>query len=955
MGKTIEVIEFKGNINTDADEIYDNIQMRKGDILTDKLINNDLKALFATDFFFHIDIQAEKISEETIKIIFELKERPRVDEIEFIGADEVFPSDIRDKMPLKEGEVLTPSRVTITRDLILKKYKDEGFFHAYIKHEVGKIDPETNLVKVKFIIDEGDEIPISKINIIGTKNIDAAELLGFLELKEEGIIESGSFKEASFETDKQKIVAFLKSKGHLDAELDEDGTGWEIRWRDPSKKDKRVIIVNFKIQEGDVYYYNGYLTEHDRILDNNQVPIFLNKEENKDTIESYQNGEITFQQYQKELQPIYPVEQLEKLYEFSDGDVGEIFDELKMMRDRQMINELYSSRGYLYAQVTLDRTMIELTPEDLERYEACAAPKMTPANCEEMKKRFHLEELKEILAENPGYLGRKYVHVGFNIKENHLGYIENIIIKGNKKTLDKVIRRELLFKPGDLFNSALINRSRERVFNLGYFKEVNLSYRPGSDESKINVIIDVIEQPTGTISMGGGYGTISGFSIFTELGENNLNGTGQRISGRLEFGPFRKLFQLSWTEPWLYDKPWALTLSMFYSTQTIPVPATTITDTTSQASIKESASYERTSLGVSVGISHRFWINWSHFHIYSPSFYQSANPTSLVDDAIRSEVSRGWSFRSEVTNGIAYDSRDNVFNSTRGINASFSLTNAGQALGGQSHFNRYTFLGEYYHTWFDYTFGGFFRNNKLRKWNVVQQFRTYDILTYEKPPYYNRPDGDPINNLVFNTREREKQNNPYIQQRDLQFIGGYEYLRGWDFQDELYPREWWDGSNHRLIFNTELRFPIEPSLLWFVVFLDAGIMYEEANRWTGVKREAADEYDRIVFESRVNGYRNNPVEQYYIENYYPSSITKRPEDPFAAESPNRLTLKGSNFALDKFKYSWGFGLRIQIPVLPLRLFFAQKLRYTGDYRHPFTTYDRSKNFRFVFGIGDQRF
>ncbi|MCB1158564.1 MAG: outer membrane protein assembly factor [Leptospiraceae bacterium] len=952
MGKVIKKIEFQGNINTDSSDILSYLEMREGIILTDVLVNNDLKALFATGFFYFIDIQAEKIDDESVKIIFLLKERPRVEEIEFIGAEEVFPSDLRDKMPLKENEVITPEKVNLTREVILKKYRDEGFFHAYVRFEVSKVNPDTNTVKVKFIIDEGDEIPISKINIIGTKHIDASEIMGFLELKESGLIETGAFKEASFETDKQKIVAYMKSKGFLDAEIQEDGTGWEIRWANPKKKDKRVIIVNFKVFEGEIYYYNGYTTQHDYAMTNDGIPIFINKEENKELIEQYRSGSIKLDEFKKELKTIYTVNQLENLYEYTDGDVGEVFDELKLMRDRAMINELYSSKGYLYAQVNMERTMIELNDTELKSYETCSASGMNQENCAELQEKLHIKELREILIESPDYEGRKYVHVDFTIKENHLGYIENIIIKGNKKTLDKVIRRELLFKPGDLFNSALINRSRERVYNLGYFKEVNLSYRPGSDESKINVIIDVQEQPTGTISMGGGYGTVSGFSIFTELGENNLNGTGQRVNGRIEFGPLRKLFQLSWTEPWLNDKPWALTLSMFYSTTTIPVAATSITDTTSQSIIKESASYDRTGLGFSVGVSHRFWINWTHFHIYSPSFFESTNPTSLADDAIRAEVSRGWRFRSEFTNGVAYDNRDNIFNSTRGLNASFSVTNAGQMLGGNSHFNRYTMLAEYYHTWFDYTFFGLIRSNTLRKWKVVQQFRSYNILTYEKPPYYNRPPDDPI----FNTREREKRSNPYIQQQDMQFLGGYEYLRGWDFQDSLYPSEWRNGGNHRMVLNTELRFPIEPSLLWLVMFLDAGALFEETNRYVGTRREYADNYDYIAIDRRLQGYLADPIGQYYIENYYQNTFIKRPENPYISEDPSRLVLRSiHDVAIDKFKFSWGVGLRIQIPVLPLRLFFAQRLHYTKNSAKPFEPYKISKNFRFVFGIGDYRF
>lgn len=243
-----------------------------------------------------------------------------------------------------------------------------------------------------------------------------------------------------------------------------------------------------------------------------------------------------------------------------------------------------------------------------------------------------------------------------------------------------MVRRELLFKPGDLFNSTLVNRSRERIFNLGYFKEVNFNMRPGSDETKMNLIIELVEQPTGTVSMGGGYGTITGFSIFTQLGENNLNGSGQQITGRVEFGPIRRYLQISWTEPWFMDKPWSLTLSAFYSSRTLYVGATSITENNNQG-IKEVASYERSGVGVSAGLGHRFLINWTHFHRYSPSFFASTRPTSLVSDQVLAEVDRGWQFRSQLTNGIAYDSRDNVFNSTQGFNLIFSVDNVGQFLG----------------------------------------------------------------------------------------------------------------------------------------------------------------------------------------------------------------------------------------------------------------------------------
>lgn len=923
IGKKIISITFEGNRNTESSDILELIESKVGSTLTEKNLNSDIKTLFATGFFFYIDVQAE-LEDDGVKLIIVLKERPRVAEIEFVGADEVFPSDLREKIPLKENEVITPSKISTSKELILKKYQDEGFFLAYVKVELSEIDEKTNTVVVKFIIDEGEEIPVSKINIFGNREVDTYEILNILELKEAGFLESGTFKEASFETDKQKIVGLLKSKGYIDAELSSDGTNWEIRWENSDKKDKRVIVVNYKILEGDRYYFNGYGLSHDKTVGPDSAPLYLNKENNPiGTPES-------------EFKPVFPPNFFLDNFEFINSDVGEVFDETKFFRDRGFINESYSTRGYLFAQVVPRRRFIELTDASLKEFENCdSKPKNKKDECLQESKELNIERLRKIYDTQPELRGKKFVHIDFEIRENNLAYVENIIIKGNKKTQDRVIRRELLFKSGDLFNSALVNRSRERIFNLGYFKEVNFNMRPGTDETKMNLIIEVVEQPTGTVSMGGGYGTITGFSIFTQLGENNLNGTGQQVSGRLEFGPVRRFFQLSWTEPWIYDKPWSLTLSMFYSSRTLNVGAASITDNNNQA-IKERATYDRTGVGVSVGLGHRFLINWTHFHRYSPSFFTSTKPSSLVSDQVLAEVNLGWQFRSQLTNGISYDNRDNIFNTTQGLMAMMSVDNVGQYMGGQSHFDQFSPLLEYYHTWFDYTLFGLFRSNQLRRWRVVQQFRSSSVFTYERAPKY---------------RKQDKEKVPYVQVQDRLFLGGYESLRGWFFDDKYYPDEWKDGSSHRMLFTSELRFPIEPSLLWLVVFWDAGSMFEEVHRAVGERKEYFDAYAQRVYEARTS----NPVETYLLENYDSLSGKKYPISRLDINNPERLVLSSNNLALDNFRYSWGFGLRIQIPVLPLRLYFAQKLRFTGVSQRPFSTYEDDKAFQFVFGIGDMRF
>ena len=926
IGKKIKAIEFRGIKNTSAEDLLDRLTMKKGSLLTESAINEDLKTLFNTGFFYFIDIQAELAGDEVI-VIFEAKERLRVKDLEFVGADEVFPTDLREKIGLKEGEVITPKKVNNAREIILKKYRDEGYFLAYVKFEMGKIDTETNTAEIKFIIDEGEEIPVSKINILGNEKVDTSDIANVLDMKESGLFESGVFKESAFESDKQKIIGILKSKGYVDAELANDGTNWEIRWDNPKKKDKRVVIVNYKIIEGEQYFFNGYSTSHDFTVGVDGNPLFLNKQENPAGTP------------REEWKPVFEPKYLETLYEFTEADVGQVFDETKFFRDRATINEQYSNKGYLFAQVVPKRRYVELTKQALDSYDCSKKQTYEQEECEKEFKELNIESLRKIYEKNLDLRGKKFVHIDFVIRENNLATIESILIKGNKKTLEKVIRREILVKAGDLYNATLVNRSRERIFNLGYFKEVNLKNMPGSDENKMNLIIDVVEQPTGTISMGGGYGTITGFSIFTELGENNLNGTGQRINSRIEFGPIRRFVQVSWTEPWIFDKPWALTLSLFYSSRIFFVGATQITENNNRA-IRERAQYERTGVGVSVGVGHRFFVNWSHFHRYSPSFFASSRPSSLVSDAILAEVSRGWQFRSQLTNGLAYDNRDNVFNPTTGVSAIFAIDTVGQFLGGQSHYDQYSPRIEAYHTWFDYTFGGLFRNNALRRWKVVQEFRTSSVFTFEKSP-------------LPGVRQ-DKERVPYIQAQDRLFLGGYESLRGYFFDDRHFPDEWKDGAAHRMLWGSELRFPIEPSLLWLVMFLDAGAMFEQVNKAVGERREVLQTYNQ-----RVNNLRLiDPANAWVLENY--NSFGQRipeGESPLNLNNPDHLRLTRDNLNLNRFRYSWGFGLRIQIPVLPLRIYFAQKLRYVGDQGDGgvFSTFPDDKAFQFVFGIGDIRF
>ncbi len=1011
VGKTVEDVQFVGLRNVTADDLYPLLLTQIGQPLSEEAFNQDLKALFNTGNFANVVMRVRLSAADTVIITYEVKELPRISDIKFLGVEELAIPDVKSSLDFREGDVLSVQKVKHGVQLLENKYREEGFFLAEAWFRIGDVNPNTNRVVVSYVVDEGENIPISRINILGTKRLDPEDILNVMDQQESGLLDEGIFQEGTFEEDKFKILAYAKSNGFLDAEIDPRATGYEIRYVSPRRPEEgRVVIVTYKLNEGEISYFGGYSLEHD--------PRGINEELNPP------ERNITSKE---QLRPIYKPDTLLNAMEFVDDDVGAVFDEGRFFRDRGTLQELYSTQGYVFAQISPVYVNVPLTSENIEKYEACLAYEdpTDPGDirCQAEAEWLDLEGMREYLVENPEEEGRTLRHVHFVVRENGLAYIENIIIKGYVKTQENVIRRELLVKEGQLFNSALVNRSREKLINLGYFKEVNLQIRPGSAEDQMNLILDVVEQPTGTISVGGGYGTQSGFSIFTELGERNLNGTGQNVSGRLEYGPLRRSVGIEWTDPWFYEacqdstgsfwrnkqeefdeaedlativkiadtlqnqyrgtgqeiirlvntaiedgqsvesldrikvrvrniirpyveeetdcyrsfpRPWSLRLGAFYQS-IIFEDVSPLQVSFDPNDLFEEASFERNRFGLEIGTSHSFLVNWAHYHSYSPSWSVASRPTSLANNAVLQEVELGWQFKSSLTNGVIYNTIDNVFNPTQGFRANHSVEIVGQALGGEDHYNRYTASYNYYWWWFDYTFFGLLRSNTLKRWRVVQEVRLKGTFTHETAP--------------FNSNQ-DKEKNPFIEPEDRLYLGGFNTLRGFDPQDNLYPAVWRDGGNHMLLGSTELRIPVEPSILWLVAFLDSGALFDNLGEYTGDLKDDAENYEEIQNLARA---RTDPIIALQIDRADPLTFFAQEyhfESLYDWNNPKRAVLSSRNVALDRALYSWGFGLRIQIPVLPLRLFLAQKLYYRGGTLKPIPG---DEDFEFVFGIGDVRF
>jgi len=141
------------------------------------------------------------------------------------------------------------------------------------------------------------------------------------------------------------------------------------------------------------------------------------------------------------------------------------------------------------------------------------------------------------------------VDVVFQVREGPHVYVERIEVVGNTRTIDPVIRRELMLVEGDAYNKVLLERSRLNIRRLGFFKDVAIEETPGSAPDRTVVRVTVEEQPTGELSFGAGFSSVDQFLVDVGISERNFRGRGQDLRARISVGSLRQQIDFSFTEP----------------------------------------------------------------------------------------------------------------------------------------------------------------------------------------------------------------------------------------------------------------------------------------------------------------------------------------------------------------------------------------------------------------------
>ncbi|MDB9871246.1 outer membrane protein assembly factor BamA [Alphaproteobacteria bacterium] len=257
------------------------------------------------------------------------------------------------------------------------------------------------------------------------------------------------------------------------------------------------------------------------------------------------------------------------------------------------------------------------------------------------------------------------VDILFTINEGNKNFINKIFVQGNSRTSDSIIRRELTFLEGDSFNNAKIKESINALNRLGFFQSVKYNVRKTEITNAVDIIINVEETNTGSISFGIGYSSLDGTGFNFGLNEKNFLGEGRRARLELSTSAKKTTYNVGMTEPYFMDRPISLS-SDIYNQET----------ENSAGDVKS----ERSGISFGLGVKEDL-----KFHSLSYNLSESQTTTSATSSALSSTGEEGVNI---VTSSFKYlikeDTRDNYFNPTSGY--SWNITNTFAGIGGDSNF-----------------------------------------------------------------------------------------------------------------------------------------------------------------------------------------------------------------------------------------------------------------------------
>ena len=589
----VQKIEVKhiGPAAASDELIKANIRVKVGDTYSRIGVDDDVRSLYGTGFFYNIRVVEEPV-EGGVKVTYVMQGKPRLDEIKFEGNKKYSESKLLKTISSKKGEPLDERKLFTDSQAIQKLYQKAGLQKTQVKY-VLNINENAGRGSATFEITESPRVLIYDVIFEGATAFKTSKLAKVIETRKRWwlswITGSGVLKDDVFEEDKDKLAEFYRNEGYIDFEIK------EVKFEQVDAKRMTIRLVLF---EGSQYKVGTV-----QIKGNQIFPA-------------------------EEILKGSPVEGRMKKPEMT---TGKIFTPRGLNHDIEAVRDFYGAKGYIDTRVSAQKT-----------------PNTETGN----------------------------IDLVFQVEERDKSFIEKIEIKGNIKTKDRVIRRELAVSPGETFDMVSVTLSKERLQNLNFFEKVDTQPEPTDVPNRKNLVVAVDEKNTGNLSVGAGFSSVDNLVGFIEVTQGNFDlfkppyftGGGQKGRLRASYGARRQDYVATFIEPWFLDRKLALSVDAYHRLTSF-----------------ESTLYDTAQTGGRIGLEKALGSDFLRGSIsYTAERVGIKNVATNASPELMGEA--GLQFVSKVGLGLAYDTRRGGLIPTGGQRTDLTTEIAGGPLGGDSSF-----------------------------------------------------------------------------------------------------------------------------------------------------------------------------------------------------------------------------------------------------------------------------
>ena len=600
---TVSEIRIAGLKRVEEAAILAAVGLRQGEQLAAWKVKRDIKSIYNTGYVDDVRVDTIRTPDGLV-IVFTVNEKPAIRSVRLSGNKKLDEDALMEVIDIKPFSVL--SEVSVQRNIqrMRDKYIEKGYYLAEIEPELREVGDD--LVELTFAVTENRKVIVQRIDITGNDNIADRKIKRFLQTREGGIApwltNSGTFNRETLDIDVQTIRSVMLEEGYVDAEVE------------PPKvflsPDKRYIYINIHINEGPKYHLGaikveGEFVEHEGLTET-AIRQIVDEGHTASTMhERWEEADERADEGQ-------PLEEgweagRRRLFDFPQKNTplhtGDVFKLSTLQIAMQEISDLYGDQGYAFANV------IPLTETDPEA---------------------------------------SLVDITFDVQRGDKVRIGRIDITGNDPTYDKVVRREIPINEGDIYSGTALKESRQRLDRLGYFETVRITTPRGPSPDVLDMKVEVVEQPTGSFSVGAGFSNLENFVFTTNISKNNFLGLGYVMSAAVNASRRRQQVNLQLFDPHFLDSRWTLRLNGY---------------NTSQQFIEDE--YQR---GGSIAVG-RYLDPRDDYRLEFDYTFEDTGLNNI--DAYKQRLLGGQLYRNGLTStgGIALvvDKRNNRINATRGI------------------------------------------------------------------------------------------------------------------------------------------------------------------------------------------------------------------------------------------------------------------------------------------------